>query len=67
VNWIAAQEPWSDLPVIVLLDKSAGGEARHDITFLKTAANITLLERPISAAALVSTVRAVAAREAAPV
>jgi signal transduction histidine kinase len=58
VNWIAAQQPWSDLPVIVLLDKSAVAEGRHDITFLKTPANITLLERPIGADTLVSTLRA---------
>jgi signal transduction histidine kinase/ActR/RegA family two-component response regulator len=58
VDWIAAQEPWSDLPFLILLDRGAIAEGRQDITFLKTSANITLLERPISASALVSTVRA---------
>ena len=56
MNWIAAQEPWSDLPFLILLDKRAVADARPDITFLKTSANITLLERPTSVSALVSTV-----------
>jgi signal transduction histidine kinase/ActR/RegA family two-component response regulator len=57
VRWIAAQEPWSDLPFLILLDKGTAAEGRQDILFLKTSANITLLERPISADALVSSVR----------
>src|SRR6185312_5320908 len=55
VNWIAEQEPWSDLPFLILLDRASAAGGREDITFLRTSANITLLERPISAATLVST------------
>ncbi len=58
LDWIAAQEPWSDLPFLILLDKGAGAEGRQDLIFLRTAANITLLERPTSTGTLVSTLRA---------
>jgi len=58
VDWIAAQEAWSDLPFIILTGKGTPTEGRHDVTFLRTAANITLLERPLGTGALVSTVKA---------
>ncbi|MBV8654159.1 MAG: PAS domain-containing sensor histidine kinase, partial [Alphaproteobacteria bacterium] len=48
MSWIAVQEPWSDLPFLIVLNKGAGAGQRPDLIFLRTAANITLLERPIS-------------------
>src|SRR5579875_437988 len=56
--WVRAQESWSDLPFVVLLERGGRARAKSDITFLNSSANMTLLERPISAATLVSTLRA---------
>jgi signal transduction histidine kinase/ActR/RegA family two-component response regulator len=52
---LAAQPPWSDLPVLILTrpgaDSAASGEA------VRTLGNVTLLERPLRLATLVSAVR----------
>jgi DNA-binding NtrC family response regulator len=57
--WTAAQEPWSDLPFIVLRSRgSINDDAAHELSFLRTSANITLVERPIGTGTLVSTVTA---------
>lgn len=52
---LAAQPPWSDLPVLILTrpgaDSAASGEA------MRTLGNVTLLERPVRLATLVSAVR----------
>jgi signal transduction histidine kinase len=58
LTWVRAQEPWSDLPFVVLLERGGGGRSKTDIVFLNSTANMTLLERPISAATLVSTLQA---------
>jgi two-component system, sensor histidine kinase len=59
---IAQQAPWSDLPVLVLTSPGADSAAA---TFAVAAlGNVTLLERPVRVATLVSTVRsALRARE----
>jgi PAS domain S-box-containing protein len=58
-GWIANQEPWSDLPFVVLLDRRTSSENRaEEFAFLRTTANITLLERPVHGATLVSAVNA---------
>lgn len=59
---LAAQPPWSDLPVLILTrpgaDSAESGEA------VRTLGNVTLLERPVRLATLVSAVRtAIRARE----
>ena len=59
---LAAQPPWSDLPVLVLTrpgaDSAASGHA------VRTLGNVTLLERPLRLATLVTAVRsALRARE----
>jgi signal transduction histidine kinase len=59
---LAAQPPWSDIPVLILTrpgaDSAASGEA------MRTLGNVTLLERPVRFAAFVSAVRtAIRARE----
>ncbi|HEX4609261.1 MAG TPA: HAMP domain-containing sensor histidine kinase [Urbifossiella sp.] len=55
-GWLARQPPWSDLPVLVLArpgaDSAAVGRA------IQLFGNVTVLERPIRVAALVSAVRA---------
>jgi len=54
-QWLASQPPWSDLPVLVLArqgaDSATVGQA---IDVLR---NVTVIERPVRVAALVSTVR----------
>ena len=58
VHWIGSQERWSDFPFVIMLDRGARAQTRKDIAFLRSTANITLLERPISTGTLVSTVKA---------
>ncbi len=58
-RWIADQEPWSDLPFVVLLDRrTSSQDGAGEVAFLETTANITLLERPVHGATLVSAVKA---------
>jgi signal transduction histidine kinase/CheY-like chemotaxis protein len=58
IDSLAAQEAWSDLPVIVL---TTGGDEGHSTgrltTLFQSVGNITLLERPFRSATLVSTVQ----------
>jgi signal transduction histidine kinase/ActR/RegA family two-component response regulator len=59
---IAAQPPWSDLPVLILTAR--GADSAIVATALRSLANVTLLERPIRVAALLSATRtALRARE----
>jgi signal transduction histidine kinase len=58
LTWVRAQEAWSDLPFVVLLDRGGKERSQADIVFLNSSANITLLERPISTSTLVSTMQA---------
>ena len=51
---IAEQPPWSDLPVIVLTRPRAGA---IDADAFQALGNVTLLDRPVRVAALVSVVR----------
>ena len=54
-GWVGAQPPWSDLPILVLTRSGADsvviGEA------IASLGNVTLLERPLRIAGLVSVVR----------
>jgi signal transduction histidine kinase len=52
---LARQPPWSDLPVLMLT--RAGADSHIAVTTVKTLGNVTLLERPVRVAALVSAVR----------
>ena len=60
VDWIAQQPSWSDFPFIVLLQRGAlrAEPAGSEIEALQQAGNLTLLERPVGTAALVSAVQA---------
>lgn len=55
LRWVAAQPPWSDLPILLLarpgVDQSELGEIAQPY------GNVTILERPTRVAALVSAVR----------
>ncbi|HKQ46765.1 MAG TPA: ATP-binding protein [Phycisphaerae bacterium] len=54
-KWLAAQPPWSDLPVLILAHSGANSEAV--MRAMELLGNVTVLERPIRVAALVSSVR----------
>jgi signal transduction histidine kinase/ActR/RegA family two-component response regulator len=59
---LAAQPPWSDLPVLVLARPGADSAELGDA--VRSLGNVTLLERPVRVAALLSAVRtALRARE----
>ncbi|HWN57966.1 MAG TPA: PAS domain-containing protein, partial [Methylomirabilota bacterium] len=59
VGWVAQQPSWSDFPFIVLLEPGASAEAvGQERDALQQSGNLTLLERPVGAATLVSAVRA---------
>ena len=49
------QAPWSDLPVILLMSRNSDSEVLHSTT--QFIGNVTLLERPMRIAALLSAVR----------
>ncbi len=53
--WLAGQPPWSDLPVLVLARPGADSAALAQA--VDQLGNVTVLERPIRLAALVSAVR----------
>jgi len=56
---LAHQPPWSDLPVIILAGSRGPGDALSpQLEPLTTSANVTILERPVRIATLVTTLRA---------
>ena len=58
-EWVARQPSWSDFPFIVLLEPGASAEVcSQERDALQQAGNLTLLERPVGTATLVSAVRA---------
>ncbi len=59
---LGAQPPWSDLPVLILTRR--GADSAEAMEAVRTLGNVTLLERPVRVATLVSAVRtAIRARE----
>jgi PAS domain S-box-containing protein len=59
VEWVAHQPSWSDFPFIVLLEPGASAEAcSRERDALQQSGNLTLLERPVGTATLVSAARA---------
>ncbi|MFN3789381.1 ATP-binding protein [Massilia sp.] len=50
--WLAAQEPWSDFPFVILLGKALGLASAGTRTRLEELGNIILLERPLNAQTL---------------
>ena len=55
VTWLSRQPPWSDLPVLVLAHK--GADSTDIAQVMELLGNVTVLERPMRIAALVSAVR----------
>ena len=59
---LASQPPWSDLPILVLT--RAGADSEATLEAVRSLGNVTLLERPVRVATLLSAVRtALRARE----
>jgi PAS domain S-box-containing protein len=59
VEWVARQPSWSDFPFVVLLEPGGSAEAcSQERDALQQSGNLTLLERPVGTATLVSAVRA---------
>jgi signal transduction histidine kinase/CheY-like chemotaxis protein len=57
-QWVASQPPWSDFPFIVLTTKATSGTAHaHRMRLIEGLGNVSLLERPLNAVTLVSTVQ----------
>ncbi|MCM8737052.1 response regulator [Azospirillum sp. A1-3] len=58
VAWIAAQPPWSDLPVILLTLRGDGAERTPEAARLtELLGNVTFVERPFHPTTLISVVR----------
>jgi PAS domain S-box-containing protein len=56
-RWITKQPPWSDFPFIILLELGASAESGgRERQILQGSGNLTLLERPVGTATLVSAV-----------
>jgi signal transduction histidine kinase len=55
IDWLRAQPPWSDLPVVVLA--RPGADSATVAQAMDLLGNVTVLERPMRVAALVSAVR----------
>ena len=61
-SYLRAQPPWSDLPILLLTRHGADSEQANEA--VRTLGNVTLLERPVRVATLLSAVRtALRARE----
>jgi PAS domain S-box-containing protein len=59
VEWIVQQPSWSDFPFVVLLEPGTSAETGGpERGALQQSGNLTLLERPVGTATLVSAVRA---------
>jgi signal transduction histidine kinase/CheY-like chemotaxis protein len=54
-QWLASQPPWSDISVILLARHGADSHAVAQV--METLPNVTVIERPVRVASLVSTVR----------
>jgi PAS domain S-box-containing protein len=55
-NWLEAQPPWSDLPVLLLTKRQTS--SLHQSSLSACLGNVTLLERPLSIVTLISAARA---------
>src|SRR5687767_5436809 len=58
VTSLEQQSPWSDIPVMLFVGGPAADVTLRAISSIETLRNVTLLERPIRVAAVLSTVRA---------
>ncbi|MGI4747688.1 MAG: ATP-binding protein [Janthinobacterium lividum] len=54
LDWVDAQPPWSDLPIIVLATRQSARRSKPAAHLLERLGNVVLLERPINAETLLS-------------
>ena len=52
LDWVEAQPPWSDLPIIVLAPRQVGRRPADAALILERLGNVMLIERPINAETL---------------
>ena len=58
-RWVARQPPWSDFPFIVLTSRATSAATQtYRMRLLESLGNVSLLERPLNAVTLMSTIRA---------
>src|ERR1700722_14791527 len=58
-QWVAEQPPWSDFPFVVLTGRASSATAHvYRLRLLERLGNVSLLERPLNAVTLASTVKA---------
>ncbi len=57
-SWLAAQEPWSDFPFILLATKRAGQRPAEAMRVLQVLGNVVVLERPVHGETLASAINA---------
>lgn len=55
-RWLEAQEPWSDLPFVLLATKRRGKRPPEAVQVLESLGNFVVLERPIHSETLISAV-----------
>ena len=56
IDWIAAQPPWSDFPIILLRARGAA-EAPQTLRLIERLGNVTVLERPLHPMTLIASAR----------
>jgi signal transduction histidine kinase/CheY-like chemotaxis protein len=58
-KWVSDQPAWSDFPFIVLTSRATSAPAQaHRLRLLESLGNVSMLERPLNAVTLISSVRA---------
>src|SRR5690606_32521431 len=55
VDWVADQEPWSDIPILLL--SASGADSTAAAQAMQLMRNVTVLERPVRVTTLVSALR----------
>jgi hypothetical protein len=58
-GWLAAQPPWSDFPLLILTSQQVSRRLHaYRLELMQVFANVSLLERPLSAVSMISAVKA---------
>ena len=58
-DWVTNQPPWSDFPFVVLTSRATSAATQaYRLRLLQSLGNVSLLERPLNAVTLMSTVQA---------
>ena len=58
-EWLAAQPPWSDFPLLILTSQQVSRRLHaYRLELMQVLGNVSLLERPLSAVSMISAVKA---------